>query len=149
MARMHSHRHGKSHSTRPTAKRTPSWVSMSSDELESTIVKMAKEGAGPSQIGQRLRDEHNVPLVKTVLGKSIAEVLQEKKMRPSMPEDLERLLRRAQHLQGHLKAHKGDRKNVRSLELLEAKVHRLAKYYKSKGTIPQNWKYSAVVAQLA
>ena len=149
MARMHAHRHGKSHSTRPMSKKTPNWVIMGSEELESTIVKMAKEGMGASQIGQRLRDEHNVPLLKPVLGKKITAVLDEKKMKPSMPEDLEKLVRRAQHLQGHLKTHKGDRKNVRSLELLEAKVHRLAKYYKSKGTIPQNWKYSAVVAQLA
>jgi len=149
MARTHSHRHGKSHSTKPMSKKNLDWVTVSSDELESTIVKMAKEGVGSSQIGQRLRDEHSVPLVKSVLSKTITEVLRENKMKPSMQEDLERLVRRAQHLQSHLKVHKGDRKNVRSLELVEAKVHRLAKYYKGKGTIPQNWKYSAVVAQLA
>lgn len=149
MARMHAHRHGRSHSTRPTSKRAPNWVSLSSDELVSAMVKMAKEGMTASQIGQRLRDEHNVPLVKPILGKSIVEVLQENKMSHAMPDDLEKLLRRAQHLQGHLKVHKGDRKNIRSLELLEAKIHRLAKYYKSKGVIPQDWKYSAVVAQLA
>ncbi|MBM3897266.1 MAG: 30S ribosomal protein S15 [Thaumarchaeota archaeon] len=149
MARIHAHRHGKSHSTKPISKRKLDWVTMSSNELENTIVKMAKEGTGSSQIGQRLRDEHSVPLVKPVLGKTITEILLANKMKPSMPEDLERLVRRAQHLQSHLKIHKGDRKNVRSLELVEAKVHRLAKHYKSKGTIPQNWKYSAVVAQLA
>jgi len=149
MARMHAHRHGKSQSTRPMSKKTPNWISMSSEELESTIVKMAKEGMTASLIGQRLRDEHNVPRAKTVLGKAITDVLQEKKIKPEIPEDLEKLIRRAQHLQSHLKTHKGDRKNVRSLELLEAKAHRLAKYYKRKDMIPQKWKYSAVVAQLA
>lgn len=149
MARIHAHRHGKSHSTRPTSKRAPNWVSLSSDELVDVIVKLAKEGLTASQIGQRLRDQYNVPLVKPILGKSMAEVLKENKVAPSLPEDLERLIRRAQHLQGHLKVHKLDNKNVRSLELLEAKIHRLAKYHKSEGTIPQNWKYSAVVAQLA
>jgi small subunit ribosomal protein S15 len=37
---------------------------------------------------------------------------------------------------------------VRSLELIEAKIHRLSKYYKRTGKIPGNWKYSAVIAQL-
>lgn len=149
MARMHSHRHGKSHSTRPTSKRTPSWISFSSEELTTAIVKLAKEGLTASQIGQRIRDEYNVPLVKAVMGKSIAEVLRENKASSSRPEDLERLLKRAQHLQSHLKVHRGDRKNIRSLELLEARIHRLAKYYKSKEILPEDWKYAAVVAQLA
>jgi len=52
-------------------------------------------------------------------------------------------------LQNHLKANKGDRKNVRSLEMIEAKVHRLSKYYKKKNIIPKKWKYKSVVAQLA
>jgi small subunit ribosomal protein S15 len=37
---------------------------------------------------------------------------------------------------------------VRSLELIESKIHRLSKYYKLKGKIPRNWKYAAVIAQL-
>ena len=51
-------------------------------------------------------------------------------------------------LQNHLKTNKGDRKNVRSLELLEAKIHRVSKYYKTRNVIPKDWKYKAMVAQL-
>ncbi|MFQ5941124.1 MAG: 30S ribosomal protein S15, partial [Nitrososphaerales archaeon] len=51
-------------------------------------------------------------------------------------------------LQKHLKTHPGDRTNVRSLELLEAKIHRLQKYYKKKGRLPLRWKYSAMIAKL-
>ena len=40
-------------------------------------------------------------------------------------------------------------KNVRSLELIEAKIYRLSKYYKAIGILPQDFKYSAVVAQLS
>jgi acetoin utilization deacetylase AcuC-like enzyme len=36
-----------------------------------------------------------------------------------------------------------------SLELVEAKIYRLAKYYKQKGVLPNDFKYTAVVAQLA
>jgi len=50
-------------------------------------------------------------------------------------------------LQKHLKMNKKDNRNVRSLELIEAKVHRLSVYYKKIGRIPQKWKYKALVAQ--
>lgn len=148
MARIHSHRRGKSHSMRPTSKRVPSWSTYSIDEIVTQIVKMAKDGLTPSEIGLKLRDEYNIPLVKPILGKSILEVLEENGLKPSLPEDLERLMEKAKRLQEHLKVHKGDRKNVRSLELLEAKIHRLSKYYKSIGFLPEDWKYSTVVAQL-
>ena len=61
---------------------------------------------------------------------------------------LENIVKKAVGLQKHLKANKGDNRNVRSLELIEAKVHRLSVYYKRIGRIPQNWKYKSVVAQL-
>jgi len=32
---------------------------------------------------------------------------------------------------------------------VEAKIHRLSKYYKRKGILPSDWQYKAVVAQLA
>ena len=47
-----------------------------------------------------------------------------------MPEDLERLVRKALGLQKHLSIHNSDKRNVRALELIESKVHRLSRYYK-------------------
>jgi small subunit ribosomal protein S15 len=117
--------------------------------MVSSITKLSKEGLGPSQIGMRLRDEQAVPLVKPVLGKSIKEVLLENKLQGPLPEDLSRLMERAAKLRTHLNAHHADRKNVRSLELLEAKIHRLSNYYKKTRELPSNWRYSALVAQLA
>ena len=149
MARIHSHRRGKSHSTRPTSRLVPSWLTYSPDEVTTLIVKMAKEGLTPSEIGVKLRDEYSIPLVKPILGKDVIEVLAENGLKPKLPEELERLLSRAKKLQAHLKTHKADRKNVRSLELLEAKIHRLSKYYKRVGMLPSTWRYSAMVAQLA
>lgn len=144
---MHSHRKGKSHSTRPQNV-SASWVSMSKDEITSLIVKMSKEGLTSSEIGIRLRDEYGIPLVKPIIGKSIMEVLQANNLVGEMPEDLDILVKKALGLQKHLKTHLGDRLNVRSLELLEAKIHRLQRYYKNEGRLPQNWKYSTVVAKL-
>ncbi|MEM1524858.1 MAG: 30S ribosomal protein S15 [Nitrososphaerales archaeon] len=149
MARTHSHRRGKSHSTRLASRHIPSWVTYSPDEITALIVKMAKDGLTPSEIGMKLRDEYAIPLVKPILGKSITKVLEENKLLPPIPEDLSNLLRRASRIQAHLKIHKGDRKSIHALELLEAKIHRLSEYYKELGKLPPDWKYSAVVAQLA
>jgi small subunit ribosomal protein S15 len=124
-------------------------VTYTPEEIKTLIVKLAKEGLSPSQIGVRLRDEYGIPLVKPILGASITEVLREAGLAPELPEDLANLISRAQRLQEHLAVHRSDRRNVRSLELVEAKIHRLAKYYKRKGILPQDWKYKAVVAQLA
>ena len=148
MGRLHSHRHGKSHSIRPATLRAPSWISQSSSEVEELVVKYAKEGLSPSQIGIKLRDQYSIPLVKPITKKSVSTILQENKANPELPEDLENIVKKAVGLQKHLKANKGDRRNVRSLELIEAKVHRLAVYYKKVGKIPKNWKYKSMVAQL-
>ena len=148
MARIHVHTHGKSHSTRPTSKSPPSWLNQSRDQVSSLVVKLSKYGLGPSEIGLKLRDEHGIPFVKPVLGKSLTEVLAENNIRPDMPEDLDKLVKKAAGLQKHLKVHNSDHRNVRSLELVEAKIHRLSKYYKNIGKLPKNWKYVAVIAQL-
>lgn len=148
MARTHVHTHGKSHSIRPTSKSTPSWVKTTPDLVSSLAVKMSKEGLSPSEIGLKLRDEHGVPLAKPIVGKKLTRILAENNIKAEIPEDLDRLVHKAAGLQKHLKAHNSDHRNVRSLELVEAKIHRLSQYYKSTGKIPATWKYAAVIAQL-
>jgi small subunit ribosomal protein S15 len=148
VGRLHSHRHGKSHSIRPVTPSTPTWVKQSPDEIEELVVKYAKEGLRPSEIGVKLRDQYSIPLTRQIVKKSITEILEQKGVRPDMPEDLNNLVTKALGLQKHLKEHKSDRRNVRSLELLEAKVHRLSSYYKDIDRIPKTWKYKAVIAQL-
>ena len=148
MGRLHSHRHGKSHSTRPITPSTPTWVKQSPDEIEELVVKYAKEGLPPSRIGIKLRDQYAIPITRQIVKKSITEILEQKGVKTEMPEDLNNLVNKALGLQKHLKENKSDKRNVRSLELLEAKVHRLSSYYKKIGKIPKTWKYKAVIAQL-
>ena len=148
MGRMHTHRHGKSHSTRPATLRAPSWITLTPTEIEALVVKYAKDGLTPSQIGIKLRDQHSIPLIKPITKKGINQILEENDLIPDMPEDLENIVNKAVGLQKHLKENKGDNRNVRSLELIEAKVHRLSVYYKRIERIPKTWKYKAVVAQL-
>jgi len=86
--------------------------------------------------------------VKPIMKKSMGQILEENDLKSEMPEDLGNIVNRAVGLQKHLKENNGDYRNVRSLELIEAKVHRLSVYYKRIGRIPKTWKYKAVVAQL-
>jgi small subunit ribosomal protein S15 len=102
----------------------------------------------PSEIGIQLRDEHAIPLTKPILGKSITEVLDENNIKREMPEDLNQLVQKAVGLQKHLRLHNSDHRNIRSLELIEAKIHRLSRYYKRIGKLHKSWKYGAVIAQL-
>lgn len=148
MARIHAHTHGKSHSIRPTSKNAPTWITQNQGELSALVVQLSKEGLTPSQIGINLRDEYGIALIKSTTGKTITKILLENNIKEEIPEDLDQLIRKAIGLQKHIKAHNSDRINVRSLELIEAKIHRLSKYYKRVGKMRKNWKYAAVIAQL-
>lgn len=147
MGRLHTHRHGQSHSIRPITS-SPTWVKQNNQEIEELILKYAKDGLTTSEIGVKLRDQYAIPLVRSITKKSITEILEQKGVKQEMPEDLNNIVRKALGLQKHLKTHTSDRRNVRSLELLEAKVHRLSSYYKKIGRIPKTWKYKSVIAQL-
>ena len=148
MGRMHTHRHGKSHSIRPATLRAPSWITLTPTDVEALVIKYAKDGLTPSQIGIKLRDQHSIPLIKPITKKGINQILEENDLKPEMPEDLVNIVNKAAGLQKHLKENRGDNRNVRSLELIEAKVHRLSVYYKKIERIPKTWKYKSVVAQL-
>jgi small subunit ribosomal protein S15 len=139
---------GKSHPTRPVSKRTPIWCKYTPEEVESIVIKMAKEGHSTSSIGTILRDQHSIPLTKPIAGKSITQILKDAGLAPSIPEDLAVLLKKATSIYVHLEKNKKDPYNKRSLQLVEAKIHRLSKYYKREGFLPPDWKYEAKTASL-
>merc|ERR1712241_764526 len=59
----------------PYRKAAPSWVQISSNDLVEQIVKLAKKGSSPSQIGVTLRDSHGIPQVKSITGSKILRIL--------------------------------------------------------------------------
>ncbi len=130
------------------SKRPPSWCKYEPEEVEALVIKLAREGNSASRIGAILRDQHGIPLTKPITGKSITRILAEADMAPSVPEDLEMLLKKASGLSTHLEKNKMDLVNKRSLQVLEAKIHKLSKYYKRKGVLPSDWKYEPKAASV-
>ncbi len=139
---------GKSHQIRPVGRRTPIWCRYTPEELEAIIVKLAKEGHSPSKIGTILRDQHGIPLTKPIASRTITQIMKDAGLAPAMPEDLGNLLNKAKRLSVHLDKNKKDAFNKRSLQQVEAKIHKLAKYYKREGILPENWKYETKTASL-
>ena len=137
---------GKSHSIRPVSRRPPSWCKYQPEEVEAFVIKLAKDGHSLSKIGTILRDQYAIPLVKPITGKSISDILESAGLTPSMPEDLANLIKKAQSLAVHMEKNKKDLHNKRSLQIIEARIYKLSRYYKRKGVLPPKWKYEAKVA---
>jgi small subunit ribosomal protein S15 len=133
---------GISHQTRPVTKRPPAWCRYTAEEVEALIMRLSKEGHPASKIGTIIRDQYGVPLAKPITGKSVTQVLTERGVVSTLPEDLENLLRKATRLHVHYDKNKADLHNKRALQIVEAKIYKLSRYYKSKGVLPQEWKYS-------
>lgn len=89
-----------------------------------------------------LRDQYGIPLVKSVTGKKITKILEERGIKQDLPEDLLNLIKRALRIRKHLEEHPKDMSSRRGLQLVESKIHRLVKYYKRVGKLPQDFVYN-------
>ncbi len=92
-----------------------------------------------SSIGTILRDQYAIPLVKPITGKSISDTLQASGLAPTMPEDLANLMKKAQSLAVHMDKNKKDLHNKRNMQIIEARIHKLSRYYKREGVIAKNF----------
>ncbi|MDP6870333.1 MAG: 30S ribosomal protein S15 [Candidatus Poseidoniaceae archaeon] len=143
MARMYAGKRGQSGSTKPHNDNAPEWSNTDEKAVTALIIELGKAGKSSAQIGTILRDQHAVPDVRTVLnGKRISAILTENDIGGTYPEDMMNLMRKAVGIIQHIGSgnHK-DLHNKRSLELTEAKIRRLARYYIGEGRIPSDWKY--------
>ena len=142
MARMYKSRKGKSGSSKPYVDEAPEWSNTDAKAVTNLIVELGKAGHSSAMIGTILRDQHAVPNVRLVLGKRIATVLAENSIGGTYPEDMMNLMQQAVGIINHLGSgnHK-DLHNKRGLEITEAKIRRLANYYKAEGRLPSEWRY--------
>jgi small subunit ribosomal protein S15 len=149
LARLYTSKRGKSGSTRPISKKAPTWCKYTPEEVEALVLKLSREGNSPSTIGMLMRDRYAVPLVKSLTGKNVQELLQTANQAGALPEDLSALLKKADHVRRHLEKNRKDYVNKRSLAMVESKIHRLVKYYRAKGQLRPEWEYKHVVASVA
>ena len=148
MARMHARKKGKSSSSRPFRTEAPEWSALKQKEVERLVLKLSDDGLSSSQIGMKLRDQFGIPSVKLVTKKSMLRILAENKRDPKLPEDIRNLMKKAVNIGEHLGENPKDIHNKRALGLTEAKIRRLMKYYKKKGTLPSDWVYNLKSAKL-
>ncbi len=141
MAKMHSRGRGNSGSKKPLKPAKPTWIRYKPKEIELLVGKLAKEGKTASEIGIILRDSYGIPSVKSLMGKRIQEVLEEKKLMPKLPDDLMALMRKSVLIRKHIENFKQDMTALRGLQLTESKIKRLVKYYKRIERLSPDWKY--------
>jgi small subunit ribosomal protein S15 len=80
--------------------------------------------------------------------KKITKILREHDITFKLPEDLKNLMKHAVKLNTHVEHNPKDHHNRRGLQLIEAKIRRLSRYYIRKGVLPHDWKYSLETAKL-
>ncbi|MDD2678464.1 MAG: 30S ribosomal protein S15 [Candidatus Nanoarchaeia archaeon] len=147
MARMHSRARGKSKSSKPLVSSAKQWVNYSADEIEKLVEKIGKTGARSAKVGRVLRDSYGIPSVKDLAKKKLNAVLK-KTQKQELPEDLFNLLKRAVKAKKHLEKNKKDVGSDHGFRLIESKIKRLVKYYKSKKVLEHSWVYSIEKAKL-
>ena len=134
-------RNGISSTLIPFRRSQPKWSFATLDKLTPLICQLAKKGLVPSQIGIYLRDCKGIPQTKSITGKKIIRILKAHKIAPEIPEDLYFLIKKAVNVRKHLERNKKDKDSKFRLILIESKIHRLSRYYKTKNKLPYGWKY--------
>ncbi|KAJ4463125.1 putative 40S ribosomal protein S13 [Paratrimastix pyriformis] len=146
MGRMHTPGKGMASSALPYRRSTPAWLKLSARDVSEQVVKLAKKGLMPSQIGVFLRDCHGIAQVKNVTGSKIVRILKVNGMAPEVPEDIYCLIKKAVAIRKHLEHNRKDKDSKYRLILMESRIHRLARYYKRCGKLAPTWKYQSSTA---
>ena len=121
---------------------------LSVPEIEEKVAELFNQGHSASEIGMMLREQFNVPKTKLVAGKTISQILSEKKLLPEIPEDLLSLIKRSVALDLHLQKNKKDYSAKRGFQLTVSKIRRLVVYYHANNRLPKKWRYSIETARL-
>jgi len=143
MGRLHNPHKGIAGSSLPYRRSAPKWLKATPEEVSDQIFKFAKKGMTPSQIGIVLRDSYGIAQVKSVTGNKILRILKTANLAPEIPEDLYHLIKKAVAIHKHLAVNRKDMDSKFRMVLIEARIHRLVRYYITAGQLPPNFKYEA------
>merc|ERR1719213_1159050 len=143
MGRMHSPGKGVAGSALPYKRSPPTWLKIQAADVEDHVCKLAKKGLTPSQIGVILRDSNGIAQVKSVTGSKILRLLKKNGLAPELPEDLYMLIKKAVQVRKHMERNRADKDSKFRLILIESRIHRLARYYRTTRKLPANWRYES------
>ena len=146
MGRMHCKGKGISRSAKPYRRTPATWLKTSSSDVEEHVCKLAKKGLTPSQIGVILRDSSGVADVAAVTGSKVLRLLKKNGLAPELPEDLYMLIKKAVTIRKHLERNRQDKDGKFRLILVESRIHRLARYYRTSRKLAANFKYESATA---
>ena len=79
-------------------------------------------------------------------GNKILRILKSKGLAPDLPEDMYYLIKKAVSIRKHLERNRKDRDAKFRLILIESRIHRLGRYYRTKSVLAPNWKYESSTA---
>merc|ERR1712226_1617410 len=136
MGRMHTPGKGISRSAKPYKRTPPSWLKISAADVEDHICKLAKKGLTPSQIGVILRDSNGISSISAVTSSKVVRILKAQGLAPEIPEDLYMLIKKAVQVRKHLEKNRKDKDSKFRLILIESRIHRLARYYRTTRKLP-------------
>ncbi|KAJ8748270.1 hypothetical protein K2173_000842 [Erythroxylum novogranatense] len=136
MGRMHSRDKGISASALPYKRTPPTWLKISSQDVEDNICKFAKKGLTPSQIGIILRDSQGIAQVRSVTGSKILCILKANGLALEILEDLYHLIKKVVAIRKHLVRNGKDKDSKFRLIRVEGRIHRLARYFKKTKKLP-------------
>jgi small subunit ribosomal protein S13e len=154
MGRMHSKGKGISRSAKPYRRTPAQWLVLKSTgpaknlavDVEEHVCKLAKKGLTPSQIGVILRDSSGIAQVSSVTGQKILRLLKKNGLAPEIPEDLYMLIKKAVTIRKHLDRNRQDKDGKFRLILVESRIHRLARYYRTSRKLAPSFKYESATA---
>jgi small subunit ribosomal protein S13e len=93
-----------------------------------------------------LRDSDGIAQVRSVTGQKILRILKANGMGPEIPEDLYMLVKKAVQVRKHLEKNRQDKDSKFRLILIESRIHRLARYYRTSRKLPASWRYESATA---
>eukprot|EP01129_Flabellula_baltica_P000976 TRINITY_DN108_c0_g1_i1.p1 TRINITY_DN108_c0_g1~~TRINITY_DN108_c0_g1_i1.p1 ORF type:complete len:152 (+),score=35.76 TRINITY_DN108_c0_g1_i1:131-586(+) len=146
MGRMYGNGKGMANSAIPYKRRPAAWMTAEPALVEELVCRLAKKGLTPSQIGVVLRDSHGIGQTRFVTGNKILRILKKHGLAPELPEDLYHLIKKAVSIRKHLERNHKDYDAKFRLIMVESRLHRLARYYKTVKALPPNWKYVSATA---
>ncbi|KAH0571400.1 Ribosomal protein S13 [Spironucleus salmonicida] len=141
MARQYSKGKGIARSLIPSVRRAPAFQKATPEFVAQTICSLAKKGHMPSKIGMVLRDQFAIGRTEHITHAAITRILRANGLAPELPEDLYCLIRKAVAIRKHLERNPRDVSTKYHLILIESRIHRISRYYRSTRSLPPTFRY--------